>query len=201
MAMSFKDISFEAADGGIIHASLFGSYPDIVILAHGKVFNKESYYDLCDVFLKNRISSLAFDFRGYGNSKHGRGDAHAYGEDIIGAVNFAKSLDFVKNITILGSSMGAGAVLSASKLFNSAEIKSVIAVSPVYVEGADFIDIPVHYLGSEGEQFAEGIKTMYAQTKSLKTIHLFKGNTHAQNIFATESKDEIISLIVSYVKD
>lgn len=201
MVMSFKDINFEAADGGIIYGSLFGSYPDIVILAHGKVFNKESYYDLCDIFLKNKISSLAFDFRGYGNSKHGRGEAHAYGEDVIGAVNFVKKLDFVKNITIIGSSMGAAAVLSASKLFNETEIKSVIVVSPVYIEGVDFIDIPVHYLGSEGEQFAEGITNMYNTTKSPKTIHLFKGNTHAQNIFATESKEEIISLIISYIKD
>lgn len=199
--MNFKEVNFEAADGGNIYGSLFGSYPDIVILAHGKVFNKESYYDLCEVLLKNKISSLAFDFRGYGNSKQGRGSPFAYGEDVIGAINFAKSLDFVKNITLLGSSMGGAAVLNASKLFKPSEIKSVIALSPVYVDGIDFIDVPVHYLGSEGEQFAEGIKKMHAQTKSPKTIRFFNGSAHAQNIFATESKDEIISLIVSYIKE
>ena len=201
MTLNFKDVNFEAADGGSIYGSLFGSYPDVVILAHGKVFNKESYYDLCEVLLKNKISSLAFDFRGYGNSKHGRGDSQAYGEDVIGAINFAKRQDFVKNITLLGSSMGGAAVLNASKLFKPSEIKSVIALSPVNVEGINFVDVPIHYLGSEGEQFAEGIKKMYAQTKSPKTIHFFKGNAHAQNIFATESKDEIISLIVSYIKE
>ncbi|MHB8232647.1 MAG: alpha/beta hydrolase [bacterium] len=201
MNVNFKDVGFTSADGGDIKGSLFGSYPDIVILAHGRVFNKESYYDLCDILLKNKISSLAFDFRGYGNSKQGSGGLNAYGEDIIGAISFVKKQDFVKNITLLGSSMGGGAVLNASKLYKPSEIKSVIALSPVFTEGIDFIDVPVHYLGSENEQFAEGIRKMYALTKSPKTIHFFKGGAHAQNIFATESKDELISIVISYIKD
>jgi len=201
MNVNFKDVDFESADGGTVYGSLFGSYPDIVILAHGKVFNKESYYDLCDVLLKNKISSLTFDFRGYGNSKPGSAGLNAYGEDIIGAINFAKSLDFIKSITLLGASMGGGAVLNASKLYRPSEIKSVIALSPVYAEGVDFIDVPIHYIGTEGEQFAEGIKKMYAMTKSPKTLRLFKGAAHAQNIFGTEAKDELTSLIISYIKD
>lgn len=201
MNVNFKDISFTSADGGNIQGSLFGVYPDIAILAHGRVFNKESYYDLCDVLLKNKISSLAFDFRGYGNSKPGSAGHDAYGEDIIGAITFAKSQDFIKNITLLGSSMGGGAVLNASKLYKPSEIKSVIALSPVFTEGVDFIDVPIHYLGSENEKFADGIRKMYDMTKSPKTIHIFKGAAHAQNIFATESKDELISLIISYIKD
>ena len=201
MNMNFKDVNFGSADGGVLYGSLFGLYPDIVILAHGKVFNKESYYDLCDVLLKNKISSLTFDFRGYGNSKPGSAGPNAYGEDIIGAVKFAQGMDFVKNITLLGSSMGGAAVLNASKLYRPSEIKAVIALSPVYVEGVDFIDVPIHYIGTEGEQFAEGIKKMYAMTKSPKTINLFRGSAHAQNIFATEAKDELISLIISYLKD
>ncbi len=200
MNMNFKDVNFGSADGGNLYGSLFGLYPDIAILAHGRVFNKESYYDLCDVLLKNKISSLAFDFRGYGNSKAGSAGINAYGEDIIGAIKFVQSLDFVKNITLLGSSMGGGAVLNASKLYKPSEIKSVIALSPVYTEGVDFIDVPIHYLGTEGEQFAEGIRKMHAMTKSPKTVHFFKGSAHAQNILATEAKDELISLIISYIK-
>jgi pimeloyl-ACP methyl ester carboxylesterase len=200
MNVNFKEINFVSADGGDIYGSLFGSHPDLAILAHGKVFNKESYYDLCDVLLKHKISSMAFDFRGYANSKPGSAGLNAYGEDIIGAVKFAQGLDFVKNITLLGSSMGGGAVLNASKLYKPSEIKSVIALSPVYAEGVDIIDIPIHYLGTEGEQFAEGVKKMYNFTKSPKTLNLFKGSAHAQNIFATEAKDELISLIISFIK-
>ena len=200
MNMNFKDVNFISADGGKIYASLFGSYPDMVILAHGKVFNKESYYDLCEDLLKNKISSLAFDFRGYGNSKPGSGGLNAYGEDIIGAVKYAKSTGFTTSVTLLGSSMGGAAVLNASKLYRPDEIKSVIALSPVFTEGVDFIDVPVHYLGTEGEQFAEGIEKMYAHTKSPKTLRLFKGVAHGQNILATEAKDELVSLIISYKK-
>lgn len=201
MNMNFKEVDFETADGGDIKGSLFGSYPNIVVMAHGRVFNKESYYDLCDIFLKNKISSLSFDFRGYGNSEQGSAGADAYGEDIAGAVNFVKGLDFVKSITLLGSSMGGGAVLNASKSYKPSEIKSVIVLSPVFIEGVNSIDVPIHYLGTEGEKFAEGIRKMHEITESPKTIHLFKGSVHAQNIFATESKDELVSLIISYVKE
>lgn len=200
MNMNFKEVAFDSADGGKVQGSLFGSFPDAVILAHGKVFNKESYYDLCDIFLKNKISSLAFDFRGYGNSKHGSGGPNAYGEDIIGAVKFLKSLDFIKSVSLLGSSMGGAAVLNASKLYTPAEIKSVIAISPVAIDDIGFIDVPVHYLGTEGEQFAEGVNKMYAHTKSPKTIHLFKGAAHGQNIFGTDAREELISLLLSYIK-
>jgi pimeloyl-ACP methyl ester carboxylesterase len=199
--MDFKEIQFEAADGGEIHGSLFGTYPDSVILAHGKVFNKESFYDLSEVLLKNKITSLAFDFRGYGLSKTGSSGLSGLGEDVIGAINFMKTQDFVKNITLLGASMGGNAVLNAAKLYKPEEIKSVIALSSTFVEGVNFIDIPVHYLGSEDEKFAEGIKNMYNGTKSKKSLHLFKGGTHGQNIFATELKDELTALIISYIKE
>lgn len=201
MNMNFKEVTFNSADGGKVQGSLFGSFPDVVILAHGKVFNKESYYDLCDVFLKNKISSLAFDFRGYGISKPGSGGLNAYGEDIIGAVNFTKKFDFVKSISLLGSSMGGAAVLNASKLYTPAEIKSVIALSPVAIEDVGFIDVPIHYIGTEGEQFAEGINKMFIHTKSPKTIHLFKGTAHGQNIFGTDAREELISLLISYIKE
>lgn len=199
--MNFKEVQFDSVDGGEIHGSLLGSFPDSVILAHGRVFNKESFYYLSEVLLKNRIASLPFDFRGYGASKSGRAGHDAFEEDIIGAINFLKKQDFVKNITLLGASMGGAAVLNVSKLYKSGEIKSVIAISPVYVDGTNFINVPIHFLGSEDESFAEGIKKMYLNTKSGKTMHLFKGNVHAQNLFATEAKDELISLIISYIKD
>lgn len=198
--MDFKEVQFESADGGVIHGSLFGSYSDSVILAHGKVFNKESYYDLCEILLKNKITSLAFDFRGYGLSKPGSSGLSGLGEDVIGAINFMKKQDFVKNITLLGSSMGGAAVLNASKLYKPEEIKSVIALSPTFADGVNVIDVPIHYIGSEGEKFAEGMKNMHINTRSKKSIHFFKGDVHGQNIFASESKDELISFIISYIK-
>ncbi len=92
-------------------------------------------------------------------------------------------------------------MLNAAKLYKASEIKSVIVPSPVYVEGVDFIEgVPIHYLGSEEEKFAEGIIKMCGQTKFPKTVHLFKGTVHGQNIFATGDKDELISLIISYIK-
>ncbi len=199
--MNFKEVQFEAADGGVIHGSLFGLYSDAVILAHGKVFNKESYYDLCEIFSKNKITSLAFDFRGYGLSKPGSSGLAGLGEDVIGAISFMKKQDFVKNITLLGSSMGGAAVLNASKLYKPEEIKSVIALSSTFTDGVNVIDVPVHYIGSEDEKFAEGIKNMHTNTRSKKSIHFFKGNVHGQNIFAAESRDELISLIISYIKE
>ena len=68
----FKLVNFKTEDGGTIEASLFEGGKDLgVIFAHGAIFNKESWYFLCEKLQAKGVSSLSIDFRGYGNSKKG----------------------------------------------------------------------------------------------------------------------------------
>jgi pimeloyl-ACP methyl ester carboxylesterase len=86
----FQAVEFETSDGGRIHASLFeGSKNKAVILAHGAVFNKESWYPLALRLKKEGLTSLSIDFRGYGQSTAElKADKPL---DVLGAVTFLRS--------------------------------------------------------------------------------------------------------------
>ena len=62
----FTEVNFKTSDNGNIYGSLFGKGEKGVILAHGKVFNKESWYEFAEVLTENGFQALSFDFRGYG---------------------------------------------------------------------------------------------------------------------------------------
>ena len=70
-AADFKEVSFETSDGGTIYANLYGEGSHAVVLAHGAVFNKESWYPLAMAMKEKGLQVLAIDFRGFGKSGGG----------------------------------------------------------------------------------------------------------------------------------
>src|SRR3989338_6362581 len=98
----FAEVNFKTSDNGNICGSLFGKGEKGVILAHGKVFNKESWYGFANVLEENGFKVLAIDFRRYGKSKAGK-NTEALELDILGAVDFMKK-NGAKEISIIGGS-------------------------------------------------------------------------------------------------
>ncbi len=81
------EVSFSTSDQGTVHAFLQGDGNHAVVLAHGAIFNKESWKILTKLLVANGLTTLAVDFRGYGKSKPGsRPDA--LHEDILAAVRY-----------------------------------------------------------------------------------------------------------------
>ena len=73
IAQPYELLNFGTEDGGKIEASFFtAGNTRAVILAHGAIFNKESWYFLAEAFQRKGVSALSIDFRGYGNSTSGR---------------------------------------------------------------------------------------------------------------------------------
>ena len=90
---SFQTVTFTTEDGATIEGNFFkGKKGRAVVFAHGKVFNKESWYPLCERLQKEGIASLAIDFRGYGNSKPGKSNKIYY--DVLGAVDYLEEQGF-----------------------------------------------------------------------------------------------------------
>ena len=80
-------VTYSTADGGTIHAELYGEGPHAVLLAHGGVFNKESWEPLARQLEAAGYRVLAIDFRGYGDSTAGSaGDALE--QDVLGGVRY-----------------------------------------------------------------------------------------------------------------
>lgn len=69
--VAFRKVSFDTSDGGKIHANLYGGGSHGVVLAHGAVFDKESWDKQATRLVQAGLRVLAIDFRGYGDSRPG----------------------------------------------------------------------------------------------------------------------------------
>ncbi|MCY3730875.1 MAG: alpha/beta hydrolase, partial [Rhodospirillaceae bacterium] len=68
----FREVSFPTSDGGVIFANLYGEGAHAVLLAHGAVFEKQSWDAVARQLAAAGYRVLAIDFRGYGKSRAGR---------------------------------------------------------------------------------------------------------------------------------
>jgi pimeloyl-ACP methyl ester carboxylesterase len=126
------EISFPTSDGGEIHAHLYGSGSHAVVLAHGKVFDKESWQPLAERLADQGHRVLALDFRGYGRSTAGS-EARRLDSDVLGAVAFLESQD-TDEISLIGASMGGSAVGNAATQCEPGRLHKVVLLAPAPID-------------------------------------------------------------------
>jgi uncharacterized protein len=192
----FELVNFKTDDGGKIEASLFkAAGNEIVIFAHGAIFNKESWYFLAEEFQKKGVTALPIDFRGYGNSVAGNTDKKLY--DILGAITYAEKQGF-KEINIIGASMGGAAVLGALSLSKSL-LKSVVLLAPAGGFPVKSEEINKLFIVSKEEGLYKRVKQLYDDSGEPKKLKEYDGNAHAQHMFKTKYADELKKLIIDFV--
>src|ERR1700679_2122419 len=85
-----QQVSFPTSDGGVVYADVYGTGERGVVLAHGGQLNKESWEKQAQILVQNGFRVLAFDFRGFGQSRgpqsKARGDGAEY--DVLPAVRY-----------------------------------------------------------------------------------------------------------------
>ena len=64
-----QHVYFATEDGGLIYADLYGEGDRGVVLAHGGRFTKESWQPQAQQSARAGFHVLAFDFRGFGQSR------------------------------------------------------------------------------------------------------------------------------------
>lgn len=194
---NFKLITFKTEDGGTIEASLFKGGKDMaVIFAHGAVFNKESWYVLAEKLQGKGVTSLAIDFRGYGNSKKGTSSNMAF--DILGAIEYLKGQGF-KNISLVGGSMGGAAILDALEIKTDDSLKKVVLLSPAGSNGITSNSLEKLLVVSEDEGFFARVKTAYDTSSHPKQLKTYEGSYHAQHMFKSSYADELTDLIIEFI--
>ncbi len=197
-AKSIHNISFISADGGIIHADYFYSGSHAVVLAHGAVFNKESWQQLIPILLKNNITVLAINFRGYGQSTVGNRPADKF-EDILAAVRFLHNQANISRVSVMGASMGGGAAAKAAISAKPGEISQLILLSPMPVKEPEKLQGDILYIASENEALVNSIISQYQRTPKPKQLKLLPGKAHAQHIFKTSENKNLIYLIIHFL--
>ena len=194
----FIEVNFKTSDNGIIYGSLFGKGGKGVILAHGKIFNKESWYEFAEILAENGFQALAFDFRGYGMSKPGK-DKDALEFDILGAVDFLRK-NGAKEISVVGASMGARAALKAGISAKEGDIQKLVLLSPPPVDGIEKVKGEKLFIVSKDEALAPEVKKMFTKASGTKELKMINGSAHAQHIFKTGHKKELEDVIIRFLK-
>jgi len=196
----YKEISFPTADKGNIVANLYGKGEHAVILAHGAIFDKESWHPLALTLSEQGFMVLSIDFRGYGKSVAGS-KKNALDEDVTGAVNFLKSMG-IKKISLIGGSMGGGAVAKAASEARDGDLHRIILLSPVPVDNPEKIKADrLLYIASRDERMMPAIREQYNRAPQPKDLELLDGNAHAQHIFKTDQAQILTGLIIKFLSD
>jgi len=198
-AQEQQPVSFVTTDGGEIYANYFHTGPKAVVLAHGAIFNKESWQGLIENLLKNNISVLSIDFRGYGQSTAGKRPADKY-EDILAGVHFLNKKPEISHVSVLGASMGGSAAAQASIHSKAGDIKHLILLSPAAFREPEKIKSNTFYIASKNETIINNVKNLFQKTPEPKKIHLLKGKAHAQHIFKTSQSEALTELIIHFIK-
>lgn len=136
---SHTESKFQSIDDNLtLEGMLLGSKSqhDYIIFCHGRGENKEGflsrYASLSGKLIEAGLCVFFFDFRGHGKSQQSK---YSFGyfekRDVLGAVQFLKTTDAeIRNIGILGFSLGAAAAMLAVEKNNSDnKIKAIVSES------------------------------------------------------------------------
>jgi len=196
VAQPFDLVKFDTQDGGSIEAAWFAAGAHkAVIFAHGAIYSKESWYFLAEDFQQQGVAALAIDFRGYGNSKAGNSAQKMY--DVLAAVAWLKQRGF-DDINMVGASMGGAAVLAALAQ-ETVPIDKVVLLAPAGGPALTSTSINKLFVVSRDEGLYDRVMAIYEASSEPKAIQVYPGDAHAQHLFDTLEREDLIRRIFGFI--
>ncbi len=192
------EVSFITDDQATIYADFQKRGGHAIVLAHGAIFNKESWGVFGRVLSDKNYSLLAIDFRGYGKSTSGK-QSHGFYKDILAAIQFLKAQQGISQITVLGASMGGAAAAKASVYAQPGDIKQLILLSPASIYQPEKLKGAILFIASEDEYLVDALQALYRQAPEPKKLVLIPGNAHAQHIFKTSQAELLTKTITDFL--
>ena len=195
---AWHEVTFPSPDGGTVSADLYGSGDHGVVLAHGRIFDKQSWRPLALRLEQEGLVVLSIDFRGYGSSQAGEQEGALF-NDILGAITYLHDAG-LKKVSVIGGSMGGGAAARAAVESEAGDIDRLILLSPVPIEHPEAIRADaILYAVSAEEGLFEAVKSQYEKTPEPKRLETLAGDAHAQHIFKTSLGPDLTELIVEFL--
>ncbi len=198
--ISAKEVHFSTQDNATIYAEFQERGSHAVLLAHGAIFNKESWEVFEQHLLDNNYTVLAIDFRGYGKSTKGDQPSALY-LDILAGIQFLQAQSDIRKISVLGASMGGAAAAKASVYSVSGSINQLILLSPASVYQAAKLQGNLLFIASEDEYLVKALQSSYNKAPAPKSLKLIPGNAHAQHIFKTSQADTLTQVILDFLQE
>ena len=194
-----KDVSFPTSDNGQIHALLYGTGSHGVVLAHGAIFNKESWAKQSELLAKKGFQVLAIDFRGYGESRPGS-QRSALHLDVLAAMKYLKD-NGAKRVSVVGGSMGGGAAARAAAEAKPGQIDRLILLAHSPISHPEKLTGKKLFIVSRGDGIRTSVQQQYDKAPEPKELLILEGNAHAQHIFRTSQADALQDAIVRWLSE
>ncbi len=197
-AQGFEEVSFPTADGGTVVANLYGDGQHAVLLAHGAVFDKESWNELAQDLLADGYRVLAIDFRGYGQSTPGRAGNALY-QDVLAGIRYLHSEE-AERVSVIGASMGGGAVAQAAVVVAPDEIDKLILLAGVPIANPERMQGNKLFIVSRGDSLRDAVEDQFERAGEPKELTVLAGSQHAQHIFSSRrSGEELTAVIINWL--
>ncbi len=202
-------VSFPTPDGGLVYADVYGAGDRGVILAHGGRFNKESWMPQARTLAAAGFKVLAFDFRGYGQSR-GPGDVDPLAAplrlDVLAAVRYLRGAG-ATSVSVVGGSMGAGAAADASIEAKPGEIDRMVLLAglsngpPERFKGRKLFIVSRDDIGGPDVPRLPRIQAQYEKAAKPKELIVLEGSAHAQAIFQTDQGERLMREILRFLSE
>jgi pimeloyl-ACP methyl ester carboxylesterase len=200
VAAAQERVSFATQDGGLIYGDVYGKGDRGLVLAHGGPFSKESWAKQARVFQTAGFHVLAFDFRGYGQSR-GPGqsdfDNAPFHLDVLGAVRYLR-ITGAKTVSVVGGSFGGSAAGDASILSQPHEIERVVFLGAAPNGPAEKLKSATLFIVARDDTNGAGprlpgIRAQYEKAPEPKRLIVLDGSAHAQFLLVRQKKSWVDS--------
>ncbi len=194
----WEEVRITTGDGGEVQAFWRVGMKPALLLAHGRAFDAESFQEFGDLAHESGHGVLRINFRGYHASMAGSAGPDARDEDVLAAASWLRQHTGHPTIA-LGASMGGGAVFRAATrephLF-----WRLVGWSPVPIpaELASSLTMPKLVVWSADEAMAPALQTYAHELPEPKTLHVFPGNAHAQNLWGGPHQSALTQRVLAF---
>lgn len=180
------------------YGNLYGAGQHAVLLAHGAVFDKESWDELAQAFSAAGYQALAIGFRGYGKSTAGRSGNALY-QDVLAGIRYLHSAGS-EQVSVIGASMGGGAVAQVAVVVEPGEIDKLILLASVPIATPERIQGDKLFIVSRGDSLRDAVEGQFERAGEPKELTVLTGSEHAQHIFRSRRRgEELTAAIIEWL--
>jgi pimeloyl-ACP methyl ester carboxylesterase len=196
------------SDAETIEADSYGRLPAtrVVILVHGQNWDASGWRGVAPLFVARSVPALAVNLRGYAGST---GKTNRYRPDKpwtpvadLRAAKAALRARGVKEIALVGSSMGGSAVLASSF---EGDIECVVAISAPVAAVPDELSKKISgrklFVCADRDSLraTPNVLSCFTAASAPKKLVLFGGREHSRAMFSASYGDEALGEIVEFV--
>jgi pimeloyl-ACP methyl ester carboxylesterase len=197
-----------ASEAETIAADLYGRLPAtrVAILVHGQNWDATGWRGVAPLFVARGVPAVAVNLRGYGGST---GKTNRYRQekpwtpvaDLRGAKAALRSRG-VKEIALVGSSMGGSAVLASSF---EGDVECVVAISAPVAAVPDELSKKISgrklFVCADRDSLraTPNVLSCFTAATAPKTLVLFGGREHSRAMFVAPYGEEALGEIVEFV--